>query len=128
MSSGGPAAAIEVCRRQAPKIAKEVGRQHGLSIGRTSFKLRNPDNQPPAWAKELVEQRIAEPTFLELENHSTGALLPIRLNAQCLACHGPPEKLADDVKQQLAQRYPNDQATGFQDGDLRGWFWIEVPH
>jgi len=27
----------------------------------------------------------------------------------------------------LAAKYPMDQATGFKEGDLRGWFWIEVP-
>jgi hypothetical protein len=27
----------------------------------------------------------------------------------------------------LAARYPDDRATGFAPGDLRGWFWVEVP-
>jgi hypothetical protein len=31
------------------------------------------------------------------------------------------------VKEALAEHYPEDQATGFQEGDLRGWFCIEVP-
>jgi hypothetical protein len=26
-----------------------------------------------------------------------------------------------------AAKYPKDQATGFKEGDLRGWFWVEVP-
>ena len=128
MSNGGPSAAIKVCSVKAAKIADQVGREHGLSIGRTSFQLRNPKNQPPAWAAHFVEQRVKEPQFVELEGQRTGAFLPIHLNAQCLACHGPLDQLADDVQRQLAQRYPHDQATGFQDGDLRGWFWVEVPH
>ena len=127
MSQGGPSAAIDVCSQTAPKIAEEVGREHGLSIGRTSFKLRNPQNQPPTWAVQLVEQRVQEPRFVKLDNQQTGAFLPIHLKAQCLVCHGPEEQIAEDVLQQLARRYPNDQATGFRDGDLRGWFWIEVP-
>ncbi len=127
MSNGGPSAAIEVCSQKAPKIAAEVGEQHGLSIGRTSFKLRNPANKPPAWAVPLVEQRLAIPEFLELENLGTGAFLPIHLKPQCLACHGEKDQIGDDVKQELAKRYPDDAATGFKDGDLRGWFWVEVP-
>ena len=127
MSNGGPSAAIEVCSRKAPKIAAEVGEEHGLSIGRTSFKLRNPANKPPAWAVPLVEQRLAEPKFVELDNHVTGAFLPIHLKTQCLTCHGEQNQIADDVKEELAKRYPDDTATGFKDGDLRGWFWVEVP-
>ena len=49
------------------------------------------------------------------------------MQAACLACHGPAEQIAPDVKELLAREYPSDQATGFQEGDLRGWFWVEVP-
>ena len=35
--------------------------------------------------------------------------------------------LAGEVKNELASLYPNDQATGFKEGDLRGWFWVNVP-
>ena len=56
-----------------------------------------------------------------------GAFLPIKLAAPCLACHGPADDLDEDVRSALAESYPDDQATGFAEGDLRGWFWIEVP-
>ena len=127
MGNGGPAAAIEICSREAPRLAEEVGKEHAVSIGRTSFKLRNPKNSPPEWARPLIEQRAAEPKFVDLPDGRTGALLPIKLKAQCLACHGPTEQIADEVKSQLAKLYPDDQATGFQEGDLRGWFWVEAP-
>ena len=32
-----------------------------------------------------------------------------------------------EVREALATHYPADQATGFQTGDLRGWFWVTVP-
>lgn len=127
MSTGGPSTAIEVCSKRAPKIAAQIGEQHGLSIGRTSFKLRNAENRPPEWTREFVEQRVEEPRFVELENDSLGAFLPIHLKPQCMVCHGPEQQLSEDVKEQLAQRYPDDQATGFEEGELRGWFWVEVP-
>ena len=44
-----------------------------------------------------------------------------------MTCHGPKDKISEEVKGQLAKLYPNDTATGFQTGDLRGWFWVEVP-
>jgi hypothetical protein len=32
------------------------------------------------------------------------------------------------VREELAERYPADRATGFKVGDIRGWFWVEVPN
>lgn len=127
MAQGGPAAAIPICKEEAPRIARLVGETHGVSIGRTSFRLRNSANTPPAWAVPLIEQRVAEPTFLDLEDGRLGAFLPIRLKPQCTFCHGPKEELIPEVQDALAEQYPDDQATGFQEGDLRGWFWVEVP-
>jgi hypothetical protein len=127
LSQGGPAAAISICQEEAPQIAKSVAREHGVAIGRTSFRLRNPQNAPPEWAQPLVEQRLAEPQFVDLPDGRLGALLPIRLKPQCTLCHGPEAELAEEVKTALAEQYPEDQATGFQEGDLRGWFWVEVP-
>ncbi len=127
MSSSGPAAAIQVCSQEASKIASEVGEELGVKIGRTSFKLRNPGNQPPAWAQDFVDQKVDTPQFQQLDNGSTAALLPIKLQPQCLACHGDATAMPDAIREALAARYPEDQATGFAEGDLRGWFWIEVP-
>lgn len=127
MDSGSPASAISVCRDQAPQIAKEVSETTGLKIGRTSFRLRNPKNVPPAWASGLVEEKVAVPAFVQLEGDGLGVLLPIQTAPPCLTCHGETESLAEDVREAISKAYPADQATGFSAGDLRGWFWIEVP-
>ena len=122
----GPGAAIEVCSREAPQIADQVSQEHGLAIGRTSFRLRNPDNSPPEWATRLVEDRVAEPTYLTNDGRFA-ALLPIRLQPECLMCHGQEEEILPAVADALAEHYPRDEATGFREGGLRGWFWVEVP-
>ena len=127
MSNGGPAKAIEVCSKLAPKLAKEVGEQHHVSIGRTAIRLRNENNRPPAWAEPLLKDLPTKPVVQDLENGSTGVLFPILLKVQCLTCHGPDDKIASEIRTELARLYPNDKATGFQEGDLRGWFWVEVP-
>ncbi|KPK37360.1 MAG: hypothetical protein AMJ65_14760, partial [Phycisphaerae bacterium SG8_4] len=67
IGSEGPAAAISVCSKEAPQIAEKISQEHGLRIGRTSFRLRNTDNAPPAWAMQLVADRVAEPTYLTQE-------------------------------------------------------------
>lgn len=126
VGSDGPAAAIEVCSKEAPQIAQQVSQEHGLTIGRTSFRLRNADNAAPEWATQLVKNRVAEPTYLAKDG-KFAALLPIRIQTQCLVCHGFDEAMPPEVKDALAQHYPKDQATGFKDSDLRGWFFVEVP-
>lgn len=127
MGNGGPATAISVCRQDAPQIAKEVGRELDVAIGRTSFKLRNPGNVPPDWVKPFVMNRPTEALFVDLPDNHTGAVFPIFLKVQCLACHGPRDQISADVQAQLAKLYPADQAVDFQEGDLRGWFWVDVP-
>ncbi|QDV44743.1 hypothetical protein Enr13x_46130 [Stieleria neptunia] len=125
MADAGPAGAIGVCSQEAVKIAKEVGAEHAVQIGRTGVRLRNPNNQPPDWAAALVEQNVDTPVFAVLSDESAAALLPIKLQAQCLMCHGPDEQIAPEIQQKLAQLYPDDRATGFKEGELRGWFWIK---
>jgi hypothetical protein len=126
VAAGGPAEAIRICQREAPAIANEVSEQHGLTIGRTGVRLRNQENVPPGWAKEMTAAKRAEPFFGVLSDGTAVGLLPIRLKGQCLMCHGPAEQIAPTVKERLAQLYPEDAAIGFQEGDLRGWFWVEV--
>lgn len=127
MQSEGPAAAIQVCSQEASGIAKSVGDEHGVSIGRTALKLRNPKNVPPEWAKMLLDKGTTEPEFVSLPDGHTGALLPIKLQATCVVCHGPADEIAEPLRSKLAELYPNDAATGFKEGDLRGWFWVDVP-
>jgi hypothetical protein len=124
---GGPANAIAVCQREAGELAAEVGRTHNVKIGRTGVRLRNQRNQAPAWANDWIEQAVAEPQFAVLSNQQAAALLPIKLQPQCVMCHGPTEQILPEVKSALVDRYPQDQATGFAVGELRGWFWIELP-
>lgn len=123
----GPAAAIAVCKEQAPKIAQAVSREQGVMIGRTSDRLRNPSNVAPAWAANVLADQPSEARYVVNTDGSFGATLPIRLMPTCLVCHGPADSIEPAVREALAAMYPKDQATGYAAGDLRGWFWVEVP-
>jgi len=127
LDEGGGVAAIEVCRSRAPAIAAHVAEEHGVGIGRTSHRLRNPDNMPPPWAEDLVAAASAEPAFLAGPAGRLGALLPIRLKAGCTMGQGTAETITEEVATAIAENYPEDMATGFTEGDLRGWLWVEVP-
>ena len=127
LKKGGPPAAIAVCAERAPAIAAELG-DPTLRIGRTSHKLRNPRNAPPSWVAPLLAEYEKNPALTASERligpGRIGYLEPIRTAAPCLACHG--QALDASVEEALAKRYPNDRATGFAAGDLRGLFWVEV--
>lgn len=123
----GPVGAVAVCKEAAPAIAAEVGAEQGLSIGRTSFKLRNPTNEVPGWARRSVKDRVAATTWFALSDGGLAGLMPIRIMPLCTTCHGAPDTLDEDLRAALATHYPDDRATGFAVGDLRGWFWVEVP-
>ena len=119
--------AIEVCKQEAQPIAKEIEENRKVRIGRTSNQLRNPENRAPLWMEELLPSD-SEELFVALESNGTlGVGIPIFLAAPCMNCHGVTEVLAEGVPQALDRLYPDDQAIGYNKGDLRGWFWVEVP-
>ena len=120
---------ISACQIEAPKIAYELSKQ-GIKVGRTSHKLRNPNNTAPAWvtpvlADYLANSESAFPRSIAIDAQTSGYVEPIKIKPLCLSCHG--EQLADSVASKIAALYPEDRATGFRVGDLRGVFWIEFP-
>ena len=125
MMNDGPAKSIRFCKAVAPKISNDLCKE-GIQIGRTSFKLRNSINRVPDWAKSFVTSKTATPTFVELPEQKLGALLPIHIKPVCLTCHGEKDSLDPSVAKALQSSYPHDKATGFSEGDLRGYFWVEV--
>jgi hypothetical protein len=126
--SQGPEHAIDVCRVKAPEIAAALSQQ-GIRMGRASHKLRNPGNEGPEWVQPILadylETEQREPVEVALENGYIGYAEPIGIQPLCLTCHG--ETIAPGVAATIAEAYPEDQATGFENGDLRGVFWVEFP-
>lgn len=127
LDAGGPAAGIIVCKDKAPGVAENISQTYGLKIGRTSHKLRNAANVAPTWAEAYVADLVEDPTYVAGPNGELGALLPIKLRAECQMCHGPVETIDEEVMTAINEAYPNDEGVGFMEGDLRGWFWVEAP-
>src|SRR5690606_986701 len=124
--------AISVCHQAASRITDEVRRTEGFAMGRTSHRLRNRNNQPPPWAAAHVERAAAipmsevQPLVVDLGDR-VGVMRPMPTLGLCVNCHGPETQIAPDVQETIAALYPGDRATGFREGDLRGWMWAEVP-
>lgn len=123
----GPPTAIEVCSDKAPAIARDLSTE-GVTMGRSSHRLRNPDNAPPVWLAPILDDYVSgdtdlQPQLVELEGGRHGYAEPIVMQPLCLTCHGT--ELSPDIAARIEALYPDDQATGFSDGEFRGVFWIE---
>jgi hypothetical protein len=136
ISAGGTVAAIAVCKERAPAIAAAIEDDTGVAIGRTALRVRNNANAPDTWELDILrefEARYARGEAFSameaqtIEQNTLRWMRPIPMGEMCQACHGARETLADDTRQALAQSYPNDEATGFDPGDLRGAFTARVP-
>ena len=57
LGTGGAGAAVAACQQLAPRIAREVAREHDLALGRTSHRLRSTANTAPGWAAATVRAR-----------------------------------------------------------------------
>jgi hypothetical protein len=131
MAEGGPVAAVAACQSIAPALTASIAQARGVDLGRTSFRLRNVRNAPRPWAVAAVQAAAGKKAaaesirYLDLGDR-VGILRPIPVGAPCLACHGDAAKFSPELKATLAAAYPKDEAVGFQEGDLRGFFWAEV--
>ena len=132
LGSGGAGDAIRVCHLSATALIYRLGRDEGIAAGRTAARLRAPINAPRPWAAPIVAQYANAKAagvdgFVVDLGDKVGVMQPVVHRPVCSSCHGVEEELDPRVRGELKDRYPADRATGFKDGDLRGWIWVEVP-
>lgn len=132
IQAGGLPHGIAVCSEKAPSISAKYSDKQWL-LKRTSLKVRNPENTATEFEHEQLlnfqAQKdqgtpLSELSFYEIDTTPEGKvhhiMKAIPTQTLCLACHG--DNLAKDVQETLQRLYPSDQATGFQEGDIRGAF------
>jgi hypothetical protein len=135
MKASGPVDSITVCNIDAPNIAKKVSTDKGMKVARTSLKFRNQSNQPDAWEKSVLEQfqqrkekgeAVKTLEFSEVSEVDGKKVFrymkAIPTGDVCLKCHG--SNIAEPVSAKINSLYPNDKATGFKKGDIRGAFTV----
>jgi len=132
VKEGGLPNGVGVCKDIAPAIAAELSTD-GWQVGRTALKVRNPQNRADSWEQSSLMAMVKglgeglEPGALATVHVDEAAgtyrfMAPIITGGLCLNCHGA--ELAEPVKEAIKQRYPDDEATGFAAGDLRGAFTV----
>ncbi|MCB1232921.1 MAG: DUF3365 domain-containing protein [Verrucomicrobiae bacterium] len=135
MQSGGPVQAISVCRQAALPLTAAAGESFdGVAVRRTTLKTRNPANAPDATDREVLEsmasaaaQNAAPPDpVIEWQDDVARFYRPLMMQEICLKCHGDPASFSPELTQALADSYPDDQATGYALGELRGVIRVDV--
>lgn len=136
LAAGGFEGAVGVCAEKAQAETKRYAAEHGIQIRRVSTKARNPLNRPDEWERARLEEWAAalqaNKTPPEFAEHTTESgeyrlLMPIRVQALCLTCHGNDKQIPAGVKKLIRENYPGDAATGYANGDLRGAFSVTLP-
>ena len=131
LAEGGAQMAVKSAHLDSSQVARRLARE-GVTAGRTSDRLRDPSNAPRPWAAAIVRAYAGvrahdvEGFVVDLGDR-LGVLRPIAERPVCDTCHGPQDRLDPAVRSTLAQRYPADRAVGFKTGEIRGWFWLEIP-
>lgn len=131
MKEKGPAEAVKVCFVEAQKLTAELAQSEKLSIRRTALRIRNPDNSPDLFERSALEHLAALkeqgnlPREMIVPVQAAGRQVlryvnPILVQPGCLVCHGAEVSIPPEVRAYLRERYPDDLATGFAAGDLRG--------
>jgi hypothetical protein len=135
MKTSGPIDSVAMCQIKAPEISNKISQSKGMAVARTSLKYRNQKNKPDAWEKSVLEkfeQRKAKGEdvktmeYSELTEHNGEKVFrymkAIPTSEVCLKCHG--SNVPQPIASKINSLYPDDKATGFKKGDIRGAFTV----
>lgn len=132
LERGGVEEAVTYCNVHALPLTSNVGEKYNATLNRVTDKPRNSANkansaelaQLDQWRKIIAsgDQQVVTTEETESARHF---YMPIKIDALCLNCHGVPgETLTPENQALIKAKYPDDMATGYQLGDLRGLWHI----
>lgn len=135
IQAAGPVAAIGVCNIQAMPITQQAAADHDMQVSRVSLKNRNPENEANDWQAAVLEsfenqksdgadvtQLAWSETVVVDGGQEFRFMKAIPTGPVCLMCHGT--RISPEVTAAIANLYPEDKATGYSEGDIRGAFVV----
>lgn len=135
IADAGLTNAITLCSVHGITMTTSVGVTNAVELRRVTHQPRNPQNRADTNELAVIRQIAAESGRGEtpkpiVTTNRPGYFTyytPIVLNLPvCLGCHGQPgTEIKPDVLAQIRQSYPNDEATGFKLGQLRGLWRVD---
>lgn len=142
MANEGPVGAVSVCKEAAPAIAKGLSAQHSAHVTRVGTRVRNPAmGVPNDWQKAALadfEARLDKGTpasdleYWQVVDGKEGKrelryAKAIVTQQLCVTCHGKTEDIPAPLLEKIRAEYPDDQATGYSVGKLRGAVVVTRP-
>lgn len=140
IAKNGLASAVEVCNTKAPQMAKNASAETGWAIKRVSLRNRNPQAVPDAWERAALEEfdsraaagespaTLEKSTLVEQDGKKEFRYVKaLPAQAMCLGCHGTADKIPADVATKIKALYPEDKATGYAAGHIRGAITLRKP-
>jgi hypothetical protein len=133
IQQSGVSNALPFCSAMAIPLTSLVADTNGVTLRRVSHRPRNPANRANSRELELIESYRStlaaggKPQPLLLTNDTITFYAPIVItDSLCLQCHGQPGRdIAPENLEVIRRLYPNDEATGFGVGDVRGLWRID---
>ncbi len=134
MKQGGVPYAVTFCNVTAMPITDSLAARYDVDIKRVSMRNRNTDNAPDALEESMISslQKMMVASYEGInmvvldQDENPVYVQPIVLGDQCLQCHG---KIGTDITADnyeiIQSLYPDDKATGYRSGDLRGIWRIK---
>ena len=124
----GVEGAIEYCQVAALPLTDSLSEVHAAQIKRVGTRVRNPQNKATeaeaavmAQYQELLEKGERLESMVQEVAGRPVFYAPIRLLPLCEQCHGVlGEGLAEENYELIKAAYPEDEAIGYRNGDLRG--------
>lgn len=130
LQTSGPVGAIKVCSEIAPKVARTISDNSGWSVKRVSLKTRNAQMaKPDDWERTVLQyfdirqtngEDVSPMMHSEIIGDDFRFMKAQGVEPVCLTCHG--SEIKPGVQKALKEYYPNDLATGYQAGQVRGAF------
>lgn len=120
----------QVCKPVGMR-AKQLSQDNGWQVRQIANKYRNPSHSPNSLQETMAlakfEQNPDLMGFWQRTNvkgeEGTAYYRRINVEASCLACHGAKNARPNFV----LEKYPQDLAYDFKEGDLRGMYGVFIP-
>ena len=142
LTSDGAEAAVSVCKEVSPAIAKRLSTENNAVMTRVGTRVRNPAmGTPNLWQLEALSQfesrlsagdnpatleywKVAEDSKGQRELRYAKAIM---IQPVCLGCHGSASDIPASLAEKIRLEYPQDRATGYSVGKLRGAVVVTRP-
>lgn len=134
----GVPGAVDFCSERAIPLTDSAAALYHVRVQRISNRNRNPSNllanavDSMAWEQiaALVERGNKAARLVEHNPQGRTVMykaIPLGMPT-CLKCHGTPGvEIDQETLAMIGQRYPNDPATGYEQGELRGLWKVTFP-